>query len=183
MKQYLWCPDSTPLLTPPLWWLLPLLISPICWLLPCADSTSLTTQPPWYCVSHPSWLRSVVETEYPNEDANSSPHRMNSGTRRYALSFLSSTTAPVWLARGAPATKVSSVCCITPLAESTAKPEHGSATLLESSQTLFNSCLTLMLIRIRIRIRIWSESTSALHLIMFHQLAVTSPILHLPNSC
>lgn len=133
--------DPTPQMTPPLWWLHP------------SDDPTLQMTPPlWWCVSHPSWLRSVVETEYPNEDASSSPHRMNSGTRRYALSFFSSTTAPVWLARGAPATNVSSECCITPFAESTEKPENGLASHRQLSHShanqgkdcLYNTCIMII---------------------------------------
>lgn len=71
---------------------------------------------------HPSLFRSVVATEYPNEDASSSPQKMCCGTSRYTLSFFSSTTAPVWFARGAPATKVSSPRLIIPMAESTENP-------------------------------------------------------------
>lgn len=86
----------------------------------------------WACVElhgmkifpHPSLFRSVVATEYPKEDASSSPQKMCCGISRYTLSFLSSTTAPVWLARGAPATKVSSPRLIIPMAESTENPER-----------------------------------------------------------
>lgn len=74
--------------------------------------------------AHPSLLRSVVATEYPNEEASSSPQKMCCGTNRYTLSFFSSTTAPVWLARGAPATKVSSPRLIIPMAESTENPRR-----------------------------------------------------------
>ncbi len=77
---------------------------------------------------HPSLFRSVVATEYPNEDASSSPQKMCWGTSRYTLSFFSSTTAPVWLARGAPATKVSSLRLIIPMAESTENPGRKSST-------------------------------------------------------
>lgn len=80
----------------------------------------------WSCrqTPYPSLFRSVVATEYPNEDASSSPQKMCCGTSRYTLSFFSSTTAPVWLARGAPATKVSSPRLIIPMAESTENPRR-----------------------------------------------------------
>lgn len=48
------------------------------------------------CVSlYPSLFRSVVATEYPKEEASSSPQKMCCGTSRYTLSFFRSTTAPV----------------------------------------------------------------------------------------
>lgn len=114
----------------------------------------------WYSYSlisppgfpHPSLFRSAVATEYPKEDASSSPQKICCGTSRYTLSFLSSTTAPVWLARGAPATNVSSLRLIIPLAESTENPgsrwrkkeEEGSGVSIDHGVQKLISSLCVM---------------------------------------
>lgn len=59
-------------------------------------------------VSHPSPSRSTTATSYPKEDASPGPWKVCSTTslKEASLSFFNRTTAPLWLALGAPATTV-----------------------------------------------------------------------------
>lgn len=59
-------------------------------------------------VSYPSPFRSTTATSYPKEDASPGPYKVCSTKSlvEALLSFFSRTTAPLWLALGAPATTV-----------------------------------------------------------------------------
>lgn len=75
-------------------------------------------------VTHPSLFRSTTATSYPKEDASPGPSRMYSGESMVEASpsFLSRTTAPLWLVLGAPDTTVSCPFLVILCPESREKP-------------------------------------------------------------
>lgn len=78
-------------------------------------------------VSYPSRFRSTTATSYPKEDAGPDPWRMCStkSLPESLFSRFSRTTAPLWLALGAPATTVRSRLLVMRCPESRENPKVG----------------------------------------------------------
>lgn len=85
-------------------------------------------------VSHPSPSRSTTATSYPKEEASPGPWKVCStkSLDEVSLSFFNRTTAPLWLALGAPATTVRSKLLVILCPESSENPgqrHHGHMTM------------------------------------------------------
>lgn len=79
-----------------------------------------------FCITHPSPFRSTTATSYPNEDASPGPSRTCSGVSMVdaSPSFRRNTTAPLWLALGAPDTMMSLPFSVILWPESRENPLH-----------------------------------------------------------